>query len=73
MVAGQLRNSNLQNLFVPIFHLNGIAQSYFPTPSNPNPPQDEFNADMARATYFTNPGCSEDMYIAASVIAVIWL
>ncbi|OLP98413.1 hypothetical protein AK812_SmicGene19129 [Symbiodinium microadriaticum] len=51
--AGITLNSNLQNLFVPIFHLNGIAQAYFPTPSDPSPPQSEFNADMARATYFT--------------------
>ncbi|CAE6952585.1 unnamed protein product [Symbiodinium sp. CCMP2592] len=51
--AGITLNSNLQNLFVPIFHLNGIAQAYFPTPSDPSPPQSEFNTDMARATYFT--------------------
>ena len=55
--AGITLNSNLQNLFVPIFDLHGIAESYFPTIRNPHPPQDLYNARMARSTYFTNLYC----------------
>ncbi|CAK9097558.1 Uncharacterized protein SCF082_LOCUS45763 [Durusdinium trenchii] len=51
--AGITLNSNLQNLFVPIFDLHGIAQSYFPTKTNPHPPQQLYNSHMAHATYFT--------------------
>lgn len=51
--AGITLNSNLQNLFVPIFDLHGIAESYFPSIRNPHPPEDLYNARMARATYFT--------------------
>jgi len=51
--AGITLNSNLQNLFVPIFNLHGISQDYFPTKTNPNPPQHIYNTRMADATYFT--------------------
>jgi len=47
-------NTNIQNLFVPVFNLNGVsASTYFPCPSNPNPDQAKMNQDMANATYFT--------------------
>jgi len=58
--AGITLNSNLQNLFVPIFGLNGIACNYFP-PHGPNAthcpgpslPREVYNVRMAHATYFT--------------------
>lgn len=61
--AGITLNSNLQNLFVPIFDLHGIAESYFPTIRNPHPPQDLYNARMARATYFTNLYCKSNRLV----------
>lgn len=60
--AGITLNSNLQNLFVPIFHLHGIAEKYFPTTSNPHPPQDQYNERMASATYFTSLSCRKSKY-----------
>lgn len=51
--AGITLNSNIQNLFLPVFALNGIAQSYFPSKTNPHPPQALYNQRMADATYFT--------------------
>jgi len=52
--CGVFLNSNLQNIFVPIFSLHGIsATTYFPSPSNPFSPQQEYNLRMSRATYFT--------------------
>lgn len=61
--AGITLNSNLQNLFVPIFHLHGIAEKYFPTTSNPHPPQDQYNERMASATYFTSLSCRKSKYM----------
>ena len=66
--AGITLNSNLQNLFVPIFDLHGIAQSYFPTKSNPHPPRDLYNRRMADATYFTPLGA--DLSASACRMAV---
>merc|ERR1712100_112254 len=58
--AGITLNSNLQNLFVPIFDLNGIPCNYFPahdqnSTSCPGPrlPQSQYNTRMANSTYFT--------------------
>lgn len=45
--AGITLNSNLQNVFVPIFHLNGINKDSY------NLEQDDDNKNMAAATYFT--------------------
>jgi len=57
-------NSNIQNMFIPIFHLNGInSHTYFPCPpNNPHPDQAKMNQDMANATYFT---------IAVSIVSTI--
>mmetsp|Transcript_25489 Transcript_25489/g.57916 ORF Transcript_25489/g.57916 Transcript_25489/m.57916 type:complete len:609 (-) Transcript_25489:38-1864(-) len=51
--AGITLNTNIQNLFVPVFSLGAIATSYFPTPEDPNPPVHDENRRMAMATYFT--------------------
>lgn len=55
--AGITLNSNFQNLFVPIFHLNGIACNYFPNPKHdchsPNLGHDYYDQAMAKSTYFT--------------------
>lgn len=56
--AGITLNSNLQNLFVPIFDLNGIACNYFPsdvpgTCDTPRLPHSVYNSRLANATYFT--------------------
>lgn len=51
--SGITLNANLQNIFVPIFHLSDIAGNYFPSSGNPNPPDAVYNKNMANATYFT--------------------
>merc|ERR1712039_577815 len=39
---------NFLNMLIPVFHLGDInAGTYFPCPTNPNPPQDEMNRNMA--------------------------
>ena len=72
--AGITLNSNLQNLFVPIFNLHGIAQDYFPTARNPHPPQELYNSRMARATYFTSFACkwSVELSIIVELSCFIW-
>jgi len=47
--SGISLNTNFQNIFLPIFSLNGIASHYKNEPAN----QPEYNSRLAASTYFT--------------------
>jgi hypothetical protein len=60
--SGISLNSNLMNIFVPIFHLNDIANNYQDAKQDDPTKQEIYNNRLSSATYFT---------IATNIIAAI--